>query len=740
MRAGAWRAAVRVVKAVRAEVGGGRRRTGAAVLAAALLVVPADARPGALGGPDAPVADAARRGDLEEVRLLLREGADVNAPMGDGMTALHWAAQRGDAEMGATLLVAGARTSAGTRIGRYTPLHLAARGGRAGMIALLVEAGADPDARTTNSGATPLHLAAASGEPAAVAALLDAGAEVDALESAWGQTPLIFAASAGRTAVVRALLAAGADPSLAARPVDVVERAAADRAANRRLSEFLAAFKEKEGGGPNWQPSPSQVQAAIEAARRIQRKWPDVPKPEDDDQRAQDSEGGEAPAATGAEADSTAAAGADSADTTDSAEAAADSVEATDSAESAADSVETTDSAESAADRVEATDSVGAADKPDTADSAESAADSASSPEDAETDLHAEPDSADDGEPRPLSYAQLVGAWGGLTPLLHAVRQGHAETVAALLDEGAEIDQPSAGDATAPLLMAAINGQFDLALELIERGADPNAASDAGTVPLFAVLERRWAPRASYSHPVEHERQRATYMDVLKALLEAGADPNVRLRRHLWYMEYTFGVLRGSGIDLGGATPFWRAAYALDMEAMRLLKEHGADPTTPTAKPPEHRRRRAAAEEEAAEESEPDPSGLPPAPVGGPAIHPIHAASGVGYGQSFAGNAHRHVPDGWTAAVRFLVEECGADVNARDANGYTPLHHAAARGDLELVLYLVGRGAEVGAVSRAGQTVADMANGPIQRQQPFPATVVLLEKLGSRNNHRCLSC
>ena len=715
MRAGAWRAAVRVVKAVRAEVGGGRRRTGPAVLAAALLVVPADARPGALGGPDAPVADAARRGDLEEVRLLLREGADVNAPMGDGMTALHWAAQRGDAEMGATLLVAGARTSAGTRIGRYTPLHLAARGGRAGMIALLVEAGADPDARTTNSGATPLHLAAASGEPAAVAAVLDAGAEVDALESAWGQTPLIFAASAGRTAVVRALLAAGADPSLAARPVDVVERAAADRAANRRLSEFLAAFKEKEGGGPNWQPSPSQVQAAIEAARRIQRKWPDVPKPEDDDQRAQDSEGGEAQAATGAEADSTAAAAADSAETTDSAEAAADSVEAADKP--------------------------GAADKPDTADSAESAADSAdASPEDAETDLHAEPDSADDGEPRPFSYAQLVGAWGGLTPLLHAVRQGHAETVAALLDEGAEIDQPSAGDATTPLLMAAINGQFDLALELIERGADPNAASDAGTVPLFAVLERRWAPRASYSHPVEHEQQRATYMDVLKALLEAGADPNVRLRRHLWYMEYTFGVLRGSGIDLGGATPFWRAAYALDVEAMRLLKEHGADPTTPTAKPPERRRRRAAAEEEAAEESEPDPSGLPPAPVGGPAIHPIHAASGVGYGQSFAGNAHRHVPDGWTAAVRFLVEECGADVNARDANGYTPLHHAAARGDLELVLYLVGRGAELGTVSRSGQTVADMANGPIQRQQPFPATVVLLEKLGSRNNHRCLSC
>ena len=68
---------------------------------------------------------------------------------------------------------------------------------------------------------------------------------------------------------------------------------------------------------------------------------------------------------------------------------------------------------------------------------------------------------------------------------------------------------------------------------------------------------------------------------------------------------------------------------------------------------------------------------------------PIHAASGVGYGLGFAGNTHRHVPDGWVPAVKFLVEELGADVNARDHNGYTPLHHAASRGDNELIEYLV---------------------------------------------------
>ncbi|MYF61745.1 MAG: ankyrin repeat domain-containing protein, partial [Gammaproteobacteria bacterium] len=135
-----------------------------------------------------------------------------------------------------------------------------------------------------------------------------------------------------------------------------------------------------------------------------------------------------------------------------------------------------------------------------------------------------------------------------------------------------------------------------------------------------------------------------------------------------------------------------------------------------------------------------DLSGVPPVPTGGPAIYPIHAASGVGYGQSFAGNAHRYVPDNWLAAVRFLVEEANADVNVRDANAYTALHHAASRGDDELVLYLVEHGADVTVLSRRGQTTADMANGPVQRVQPFPSTIALLERLGSKNNNNCVSC
>ena len=135
-----------------------------------------------------------------------------------------------------------------------------------------------------------------------------------------------------------------------------------------------------------------------------------------------------------------------------------------------------------------------------------------------------------------------------------------------------------------------------------------------------------------------------------------------------------------------------------------------------------------------------DQSGLPPVPTGGPGVYPIHAASGVGYGEGFAANQHAHAPDSWVAAVRYLVEEHGADVNARDLNGYSPVHHAASRGDNELIEYLVTRGADVTVVSRRGETTVDMANGPRQRVQPFPETISLLESLGAINNDNCQSC
>jgi ankyrin repeat protein len=335
-------------------------------------------------------------------------------------------------------------------------------------------------------------------------------------------------------------------------------------------------------------------------------------------------------------------------------------------------------------------------------------------------------------DPEPLSYAELVGHQGGNTALIHAVREGFTETALALIEGGADINQPSEGTHTTPLLTAMINGHFDLGMTLLELGADPNLVDEAGTGPLFAVINTHWAPKSRYPQQQAYKQQEVSYVEAARRLLEAGANPNQRLAKHLWYMGYNFDLLQ---IDSKGATPFWRAAYALDVPMMRLLVDAGADPNIPTEKVPERRRRG-----RPSGDSGDDPSGLPEVPVGGPAVYPIHAATGVGYGLGFAANAHEHAPDGWLPAVRYLVEELGADVNARDHNGYSPIHHAAARGDNEVILYLVEQGADVTLVSRTGQTTADLANGPVQRTQPFPETVTLLEELGSHNNHNCVSC
>src|SRR5687768_16910032 len=159
-------------------------------------------------GP-APVADAAMKRDREAVRALLKNGDDVNAAQGDGMTELHWAARNGDLELTQMLLYAGANVKATTRLGGYTPLLMAADQGHAGVIAALVAGGADVKAPNA-LGTTPLMLAAASGNPQAVTILVENGAEIEAKENTFGQTPLMFAAASNRVEAMKALLKAGA--------------------------------------------------------------------------------------------------------------------------------------------------------------------------------------------------------------------------------------------------------------------------------------------------------------------------------------------------------------------------------------------------------------------------------------------------------------------------------------------------------------------------------------------------
>jgi len=285
---------------------------------------------------------------------------------------------------------------------------------------------------------------------------------------------------------------------------------------------------------------------------------------------------------------------------------------------------------------------------------------------------------------------------GGLTALLIAARDGKADAVRALLDAGDDINQVSGTDHATPLVLAAINGHYDLAKLLLDRGADAKLATADGVAPLYAVIDVQWSPHTWYPQPVTSD-EHISYLDLAASLIAHGADVNARIGKRLWYRVFANDE---TWIDVEGATPFFRAAQAGDLAAMRLLADHGADPNLATQSNDT----------------------------------PLMAAAGVGWAAYWTSNAPYSRLDG----VKFCIDH-QADVKAIDAKGYTALAGAAFRGDNDSVTYLVAHGADVSVKTKSGDTVADMANGLFEHAIPHPDTVALLERDGSVNSHNCRS-
>ena len=303
-----------------------------------------------------------------------------------------------------------------------------------------------------------------------------------------------------------------------------------------------------------------------------------------------------------------------------------------------------------------------------------------------------------DGTTTPMPPRREFGAnlSGGMTALLYAARDGAMDAVRALVESGADVNRFSGSEKISPMVMAISNGHFDIAKFLLDHDADPNLATVQGLAPLYATIDVQWSPHAWYPEPVV-EQEQIGYLDLMSALLARGANVNGRLDRKPWFRTTSHDA---TWIDTGGATAFWRAAQATDVTAMKLLVAAGANPKVASSE----------------------------------GVTPLMVAAGLGWGWNFSTGA----PEAWLGATRYCLE-LGLDVNAADSKGQTALHGAAYVADNTLVQLLVDHGANIKAVAKDGNTVADMANGPTRFGIPHPETLALLLKLGSANSRNCRS-
>ncbi|MGD2167247.1 MAG: ankyrin repeat domain-containing protein [Gammaproteobacteria bacterium] len=329
-------------------------------------------------------------------------------------------------------------------------------------------------------------------------------------------------------------------------------------------------------------------------------------------------------------------------------------------------------------------------------------------------------------EPRPKDLNK-----GGFTPLLYAAREGCIDCARALLEHGAD---PNLADPerVTPLVMAILNMHFDFAAYMIEAGADVDKWDLFGRSPLYMAADTNTLPvMGNGAMVVLPSDDQHSALDIARMLLEAGADPNLRLKRRPPYRNVPQD--RGGDTILAqGATPLLRAARAGDAPLVRLLLEHGALVDLPSKE----------------------------------GVTPLMAAAGVEFGLRVTRGRNR-TEAGVLETLQLLVD-AGADVNARmvrgpqtrvfqnaaqRAQGYTyadrgrqvpgpdamphraAIHGAARMGSDSIIRFLASNGADLELQDADGLTPHDLAAGKYSENfrsaaaEPLEETMALLESL-----------
>ncbi len=284
---------------------------------------------------------------------------------------------------------------------------------------------------------------------------------------------------------------------------------------------------------------------------------------------------------------------------------------------------------------------------------------------------------------------------GAMNPLMFAAREGHVEAARLLIDAGSDVNAVDKNDIT-PLFMAISNNRIPMARFLIERGANFQAKDWYGRTPLFAAIEMRNVDLdyQTFEHIVNAE-DRKIILDFIGELLDKGVDPKIRVKEVPPLRSWMY-LLGGSlaWVDFTGETPFLLASLSGDVETMKLLLKHGADPKIATL------------------------SGT----------NALMAAAGVNW---VVDQTYDEGAEALLEAVK-LCYDLGMDVNATNSMGLTALMGAANRGTDSIIEFLVSKGGRLDMKDKEGRSAYNWSEGVFLATHapvPKPTSMALIEKL-----------